>query len=95
MTYEEIIKSLKICGNSRVDCSKCAYEGCANCVDTLEKDALELIKRQNTEIEFLKIANEKMYIANQEQQAENEHFEAEIKGLKRFIEDLIKDEVKS
>ena len=50
MTDKEIIKALEICHHK--ECSKdCPYLMVSKCVDELEKDALDLINRQQAEIE--------------------------------------------
>ena len=58
MTDEQIVKALKICGNNE-NCCKCPYyrspsEIGIDCNDRLTLDALDLIKRQQEEIERLK-----------------------------------------
>lgn len=63
MTDEQVIKALEQCGNIIVSsCKDCPLHEKynANCVRELTKDALDLIKRQQAEIERLqKIANPK------------------------------------
>ena len=92
MTDEQIVQALACCNHPLCKCDVCPYKKMDEmCFDDVKRDALSLIKRQKVEIDSLKIANEKMYTANQEQQAQIEHLTAEIAGLKRFIKDLMKD----
>lgn len=56
MTDERVIKALEQCGNIIVSsCKDCPFhkKHNANCVRELTKDALDLIKRQQAEIEAL------------------------------------------
>ena len=57
-------------------------------------NALDLINRQRAEIEGLKIANEKMYVANKEQEAEIDKLCIEIDEL-IIAKDLLFDEAKA
>jgi hypothetical protein len=64
MTDEQIIKASKICGNNE-NCCKCPYyrspsEIAIDCNDRLTLDALDLIKRQQAEIEVLKKGGNKI-----------------------------------
>ncbi len=54
MTKEEIVKSLRACGE--MDCSPCKYRRSKEpfCVDALIRDATNLIEAQTAEIEKLK-----------------------------------------
>jgi chromosome segregation ATPase len=80
-TDDEIIKALECCvRNDNTGCKECPinpnhgnYGYCTNLALT---HALALINRQKVEIESLKIANEKMYSANKEQEAEIESLNA-------------------
>ena len=62
MTDKEIIKALEICTFNNRSCGDCLYkpetEDEAICMDRLLKDALDLINRQQAEIERLKKCNE-------------------------------------
>ena len=51
MTDEQIIKALDCCSNRSTKCIVCPYFEKTYCVD---RDALDLINRQNAEIERLK-----------------------------------------
>ncbi len=61
MTDSEIIKALEICTNGKLgneDCINCPYkDGIRPCFDCLKLDALDLIKRQNAEIQVLQTNN--------------------------------------
>lgn len=50
MTNEQIMKALEYCSDLGLDCHDCPYSSEAYCV---EADALDLIKRQQAEIERL------------------------------------------
>lgn len=57
MTDNEIIKALECClpQNGKRNCDDCPYAECEKgCADKLTKDCLDLINRQNAEIEKLK-----------------------------------------
>ena len=61
MTDNEIIKALECCSIAQ-DCTPCKYEpseyekGTIGCCNELMKNAIDLIKRQQTEIKQLQIA---------------------------------------
>ena len=57
MTKEEIVQSLRACGE--MDCSPCKYRRSKEpfCVDALIRDATNLIEAQAAEIERLKAEN--------------------------------------
>ena len=84
-TDEQIIKALELCSKldlSFEECDKCPYKGeCGTKDGNMPADALALINRQKVEIESLKIANEKMYSANKEQEAEIEALKEEVNRL--------------
>ena len=57
MTDNEIIKALECCSKNPLNCRECGYKGRCNridCYDYLKRDALDLINRQQAEIERLK-----------------------------------------
>lgn len=56
MNYNEIIKALERClANTNDDCSVCHFSGSnQSCIDVLIQCALDLINRQNAEIERLR-----------------------------------------
>ena len=53
MTDNEIIKAMEWCSGWGKTCGKCPYKGIAFCANTVKHDALDLIKRQQAEIEEL------------------------------------------
>lgn len=62
MTDEQIIQAVDLCANGQEDCRKCPLHSVysANCIKRLMNITLDLIKRQQAEIERLKeIANPK------------------------------------
>ena len=54
MTDNDIIKALECCSVHPMKCKKCPYKGNECCTNAHRKDALDLINRQNAEIERLK-----------------------------------------
>lgn len=61
MTDNEIIKSMQCVIGNGVNCSECAYQKTLpfpSCTRMCAKNALDLIKRQNAEIERLNIESE-------------------------------------
>lgn len=54
MTDKEIIKALEICGDDDAGCMECPFEKQYFCRTTLSSNALDLINRQQAEIERLK-----------------------------------------
>ena len=56
MTDSEIITALTVChkGNGESECEKCPYVVTRGCIDILGEDALDLIKRQQAEIDTMK-----------------------------------------
>lgn len=86
MTDQDIIKALECCTPNDVCCCEdCAYYpekyNTAGCINELMTNVLDLINRQQAEIESLKIANEPLTTFNVEAQAE-------IKKLERVISHL-------
>lgn len=51
MTEQEAIKALKTCTTEA--CENCPMDGYANCITSLEEAVLELVERQQSEIEEL------------------------------------------
>lgn len=93
-TDDEIIKALELCSSGK--CQGCPFNSIsAECLKGLTTNTLALINRQKNalereiynglkadeKIESLKIANEKMYSANKEQEAEIEALKEEVNRL--------------
>lgn len=78
MTDKEIIKALEICENYKETCEYCPYDNIRHCADEIRKDALDLIKRQQTEIEdkFEIIGQQGRYIKSLKE--ENEKIKTKI-----------------
>ena len=90
-TDDEVMKALEVHSDTEDAClNRCPYSGDRYCGSKMARDALALINRQKVEIESLKIANEKMYSANKEQEAEIE----KLKGQKRVLVLFWKEENK-
>ena len=62
MTNQEIIKALEWLKGDNVPCASCAYHqhGFSMCWRTAVQDAIDLITRQQAEIERLKEENQKL-----------------------------------
>lgn len=88
-TDEEVIKALECCADATQNSCKgcpCKAKGMRTgdvCIPAMSKAAAELIKRQRVEIDALKIANEKMYAAAKEPEAEIERLEGALKAEER------------
>lgn len=84
MTDEQVIKALECCGNIIVSsCKDCPFHEKynANCVRELTKEALDLIKRQQAEIERYKTLYEDLKAENLET----------IKAIKDYKTEAIND----
>ena len=106
-TDDDVIKALECCSpiiSEDFDCDICPYNE-KGCNTRLVRDALALINRQKVEIESLKIANEKMYSANKEQEAEIESLthryelavaerEANVKGFAETLKTIKAEAIK-
>lgn len=63
MTDEQIVRALECCGNMnecKKECPLGDVGGIDKCIHTLMLDALELIKRQQAEIDYLREATKKV-----------------------------------
>lgn len=78
MTDNEIIKALECCMTDT--CSECPFTF-AGCIDTLPKEAIKLIKRQQAEIERLEY--EKQIVFN-EGKAWHTLYQEAIKGSEKL-----------
>ena len=58
MTDNEIIKALNLCSTLPQGCGECPYFGREDCVADSAKDAIDLIQRQQEEIEVYKYLEE-------------------------------------
>lgn len=58
MDREKVIKGLECCSKGGIDCREgnCPYWNHDDCLQDIEKDALALLKEQETEIRQLKLA---------------------------------------
>ena len=80
MTDEQIIKALECC--QITNCKDCVYCGCDEyrlCVENLLKDTLNLINRQQAEIEQLKTEKDNLI---------KTYAECQVEFLKEFTEKL-------
>ena len=92
MTDEQIIKALELCIADE-NCDGCPYDYPAECYIHLKRDALELIRRQQAEIDRLKsLVNDKQeIIEGLEDTFENECFkysELKAEAIKEFADKL-------
>ena len=61
MTDNEIIKALECCGDPYSICAECPIKDDHGCNEQLANYALDIIKRQQAEIERLESANDKKF----------------------------------
>ena len=102
MTDKEIIKALKCCIN--YDCDNCP-DTFGNCEHNAMRNALDIINRQQEEIERLKIENQSLRGAANSYKIYYEGLKSEIKELRKvyresqvsnliaFVKSLCKDRV--
>ena len=86
MTDNEIIKALECCSKNPLNCRECGYKGRCNridCYDYLKRDALDLINRQQSEIERLQTEN------NQFADIGKMYSEIKAEAIKEFVASLI------
>ena len=82
--FDDTLEVEKQCGAFKPTADvvpKSEYDAVVSAVDNSTKEFLKLhdtYQKQNVEIEALKIANEKMYIANKAQEVKNEWLEKEL-----------------
>jgi predicted nuclease with TOPRIM domain len=103
MTDEQIVKALEICSSdafndSKERCTGCKYDGADKnlfCFEVLEKDALDLINRQNaelskkdTEIDILIRKKESLRDENSELKAEVDRLQLKITELQHRLSEL-------
>lgn len=82
MTDNEIMKALECCGELiRNPCSQCPYFHEKPCLQ-LKRDALDLIKRQQAEIERLTAQNGVNETCSARKQEAIEHLETELKAMR-------------
>jgi hypothetical protein len=88
MTENEIIKALECCAKKGVpDCDKCSYnECCCDGTNRMLNDTIDLIKRQQAEIERLQGYNENLQTANVA--LSNEILDIKTEAIKEFAERL-------
>lgn len=85
-TDNDIIKALECC-NVETDCKRCPLykERSANCIDIACKNALDLITRQQAEIENLKVENQSLRGAANSLKMHYEEAQAEIERLQNIL----------
>lgn len=85
MTDNEIKKALECCVSTD-DCKKCPLGGTHQCYPTLEKNALDLINRQQAEIEKWKAEYTRACAERDARICTQDYFKAE--AIKEFAERL-------
>ena len=84
MTDNEIIEGLKLCTNEEEKyCKGCPFIDEMNCVNSLTKHALDLIKRKDEQIEALIAGQETLQKALNEKIAKIENYERYMGNLAR------------
>ena len=92
LTDEEIVKALEACGGGK-GCEVCPYfEKGIDCIRRSEKDTLDLIHRQNAEIERLK--NEITYLQGVADAFKGDYKNAKADGVRELLQELIEMEIK-
>lgn len=87
MSDNEIKKALECCADEHRGCTDyCPYVGKISCAFDLRKDALDLINRQQAEIERLE--GELIEERTRRENAVNAYHEAKIEAIKEFAERL-------
>lgn len=86
MNYEEIIKALECCGNPYSICAECPIKDDHGCNEQLAKYALDIINRQQMEIDRLKNEIQTTKDAYTMLQTKNEIIKFE--AIKEFAERL-------
>lgn len=88
MTNKEIIKALECCieWETPEDCGKCPYKDTKGCVTEQRKNALDLINRQQAEIERLNVDLVGMRGACNSYKMHYDNAKAEIKRLTQLAE---------
>lgn len=81
MNNNEILRALECCGNGDF-CNHCKYQDLKDCYRRLAKDTLDLINRQQIEIEVLQNDVSFLDKHNDELIADNDKLKAEIERLK-------------
>ena len=87
MTDEQIVKALECCGNMNECKKECPLDdlgGIDKCIHTLMLNALDLIKRQQAEIEDLKA--DKEALINGQLTIQKMYIEARDKAVREFAE---------
>lgn len=83
MTDNEIIKALKCFYGKEVSCKDCAYKTNAfACITNVARDAIDLINRQQAEIERLKAMNQSKLDTIHDLQTEIESLKIENESLR-------------
>ena len=85
MTDNDVIKALECCNqDSSKGCFRCPYRQYSPaCLEKRNADTIDLINRQQVEIERLRKDNGIVDILYQEEQAQNEDLKTEIERLKK------------
>lgn len=90
MTDNEIIEGLKLCTNEEEKyCKGCPFIDEMNCVNSLTKHALDLIKRKDEQIEALIAGQETLQKALNEKIAKIENYERYMGNLARKNRELL------
>lgn len=109
MTDNEIIKALECCFTNdwnRTKCDKCKfYTGTLDCVEDLKCASIDLITRQQAELERLKIENQSLRgaansykvhyesLKSEKDELIKTYQECQVSNLKAFVKSLCKDRI--
>ena len=100
LTPEEIIKALECCIKPTRDCENCPYYKNDECFDMVKGDALNLIVRQQAEIERLSNKCESVFLSHDEEIGQAKKW-ARAEAIKEFadlvdrdVEEMLSDSIK-
>ena len=82
LTYGEIVKALECCKSDTALCTECPYYKIGECIEKMCADSIDLINRQKTENENLKVENQSLRSAANSLKMHYEEAQAEIERLK-------------
>ena len=94
LTPEEIKKALECCIKPTSDCENCPYYKKEECFDMAKRDALNLINRQQAEIENADFTIEQLTKGNLQLQAEIERLKENNKAIMQTIADVHTEAIK-
>ena len=90
MEDKEIVKALECCKNDGIICFECPYKKANGCMEKLSADALDLINRQDEEINRLQADSKRLKkVQMQLDDAMKMYHVIQAEALKEFVYDLM------